>query len=617
MFLDFLKKRKTGEIIILSLVIILAFVVRFWNFGPWLYFENDQSRDANIVKMALLKGPGYLPLLGPRAAGTFLRLGPAEYYFQYLSALIFNSAEPFVLAYPALIFSLLSILVFYFFLKKFFSQAVALMSTAIYAFSFILIQYSRFAWNPNGIPFWGLLFIFSLYKNKTEENRKKAGWWLLLTSLSYGIVSQLHFLALVGFPMVAILFWIFYFPKKIKFYFWVGAISILLLTYLPMFLSEVSTQGDNWQQFKYALTVKTGNEKIDLGEKIKSDLQQTAIAFSMFTTSFGHKDSHLSFYLGSILLVFGFFYAGWLARKNKQKRMLFWLLLSWLGVFLFLYFKTEISLKPRFFFPITAIPFFLLAYGLDFLIEFNCQKKFGYFLAISITLILIGTNLSAVKQWYSFLKNNDAKEISRKMFLKQDSGITLEGLILSSEYMATQAKKNGKNVCYDGIQEYKRAMEYLLEIYYPEIKKERISNGMSIENKKACQFFSFAQKKNKRPKISDRHAKYFKSELAFDGGNLVVWDLTAKEEFYLGNEILLQIEENNFKKDNIEEKKDIESSQEIKNEDDFMREDFLLEETILKDDMSEEIFKKEEEQKIINPPRRKARVFWKDVKWLN
>lgn len=611
----FFKKNKNWQWGGLLLIILLAFGVRFWNFAPWLYFENDQSRDAKIVKMALEEGPGYLPLLGPRAAGTFLRLGPVEYYFQYLSALFFDSAEPFVLAYPALLFSLFSILVFYFFLKNFFSQTITLLSTAIYAFSFILIQYARFAWNPNGIPFWGLIFIFSIYKNKTEKNSKKAGWWLLLTFLSYGIVSQLHFLALVGFPVVAILFWIFYFPKKIKLYFWVGAVFVLLLTYLPMFLSEISTQGDNWRQFQYALKAKTREESFVLKEKIKSDLRQTAIAFSMFTTSFGHKDSQLAFYFGSSLLVFGFFYAGWLATKNRQKRMLFWLLFSWMSVFLILYFKTETSLKSRFFFPITAIPFFLVAYGLNFLIEFNYRKKFGYFLAISITLIFIGTNLSAVYQWYSFLKNNDEKEISRKMFLKQVGGITLEGLVLSSDYMVTQARENGKSICYDGLPEYKRSLEYLLEIHYPEIKRVRISNGMTEEDKRACQFFSLAQKKAEEPKISSRHAKYFEGKKAFEGGNLAVWDLIAREEFYLGNEVSLQssVTEDDF----LEEKKDDEDSQKIEKEDSSIEEDFVIEEILLEEDILEEAIEKEEEKKTITPPRRKERVFWKDVDWFS
>lgn len=607
MLLNFFKKRKVWEIIVLSSIIILAFGIRFWNFDDWLYFEADQSRDANIVKMALEKGPGYLPLLGPRAAGTFLRLGPAEYYFQYLSALIFDSAEPFVLAYPALFFSVLSILVFYFFLKNFFSQGIALAVTAIYAFSFILIQYARFAWNPNGIPFWGLLFMFSIYKTSTKENRWQAGIWLLLASLSYGVVSQLHFLALVGFPIIAVLFWIFYFPKKIKFYFWFSAVALLALIYTPMFFSELSTGGDNLKQFKYALTAKTGGGEKKLSEKIKDDLRQTAIAFSMFTTSFGHKDSRIAFYFGAVLMFLGFFYAGYLARKNQKKRVLFWLLATWLGVFLLLYFKTDTSLKPRFFFPITAIPFFLLAFGFEFLVIFNKRKKAGYFLLVFLTFFFIWANLDAVNQWYDFLKTADNKSINRKMSLKQDSGITLKGLIAVVDYMAEEAQKNGKNVCYDGIQEYKRTVEYLLEIRYPEIKRARISNGMKEEDKRVCQFFSFAQKKTEMAKVSSKHDQYFQSQLVFEGGNLVVWALFAKEEFFLGQELPIKIEENILEIENEELSSQVDSDSETDEE--LLGEEDLIIPSIIPENS-------EKSSEPVPRPRRVERVYWKDVEWF-
>lgn len=596
MFLEFLKKNKRWEWLALGLIISLAFAVRFWNFGPWLYFEADQARDANIIKAAVENGPGYLPLLGPRAAGTFLRLGPAEYYFQYLAALLFGSYEPFVLAYPALLFSLLSIPLFYFFLKQFFSRPVSLSATAVWAFSFILIQYSRFAWNPNGLPFWSLLFIFSIFKTFSQENQKKAGLWLLAAAVSYGIASQLHFLALVGLPLAAVLFWIFYFPKKIKLYFWVAAVAVVLILYLPMFLSELSTGGDNFKQFKYALTAKTGGEEeVAILTKARSDLRQVAIAFSMLTTSFGHKDSRIAFYFGVALWLGGLGYGFWSARKDKKKKAFFWLLVSWLAVYLFLYVKTSTSLKPRFFFSIAAVPFLFLAYGLDFLAAFNRRKKIGYFLAASLALILVWANLDAVNQWYAFLKTGDEKSIQRKMFLKQSSGITLEGLKQLADYMAKQARLKNRAACYDGIQEYKRTLEYLLEVYYPDVSRMRISNGMKESDKRNCLFFSFAQVKTGEPKISSRHSQYFASKQAFEAAGLAVWDLTAREEFYLGNEVPLP-----------EEKVQEEISQEA---------EIIDEEEEISQEVEEEIAVPEavEQKNLPAPPRRKERVYWKDV----
>ena len=72
-------------------VLFLGAFLRFYHFADWLHFELDQSRDAKVIDLAIKEGPGALPLLGPKAAGSFLRLGPAFYYFKYLSALAFGN----------------------------------------------------------------------------------------------------------------------------------------------------------------------------------------------------------------------------------------------------------------------------------------------------------------------------------------------------------------------------------------------------------------------------------------------------------------------------------------------------------------------------------------------
>jgi hypothetical protein len=87
-----LKKLFKNKIFISLLIITLVgFGLRIYRHSDFLHFELDQSRDAMVISEAIEKGPGELPLLGPRAAGTMLRLGPAFYYFEYLSALIFGN----------------------------------------------------------------------------------------------------------------------------------------------------------------------------------------------------------------------------------------------------------------------------------------------------------------------------------------------------------------------------------------------------------------------------------------------------------------------------------------------------------------------------------------------
>ena len=106
------------KIVLFSLVIALAIFLRVWHFSDWLFFKMDQARDASIIKQAFELGPGWLPLLGPKAGGTDLNLGPAFYYFQYLAASLFQSVHPAVLAFPDLLFGILGNPIFAFFLES-------------------------------------------------------------------------------------------------------------------------------------------------------------------------------------------------------------------------------------------------------------------------------------------------------------------------------------------------------------------------------------------------------------------------------------------------------------------------------------------------------------------
>ena len=84
------------------------------------------------------------PLLGPKAGGTKFNLGPAFYYMEYLSALIFGN-NPAGIATFIVILSILSIPLFYYFFRFFFQRNICLILTFLYAISFYAIKYSKFA----------------------------------------------------------------------------------------------------------------------------------------------------------------------------------------------------------------------------------------------------------------------------------------------------------------------------------------------------------------------------------------------------------------------------------------------------------------------------------------
>ncbi len=579
--LDFTKKH--WLVIVFVLIILGAFVLRTYNFSDWLYFKADQVRDAKLAVSAFENGPGELSLLGPRAAGTFLRLGPIFYYEEYISAKLFNSVEPHVFAFPDLLFSLLTIPIFFIFLRIFFSKRISILITILYSFSFIITQYSRFAWNPNQIPFWGLLFSLSLLKSYKELDGKKAGWWLVLAGLSYAIVSQLHFVAFVGFPIVAALFWVLYFPRKINWKYWVGAVATGIFIYIPVFLSDFYTSGDNLKQFIYAITAKTGDQALGFFETCKI----IAISLFMFLTSFGHKEGVVSAWLGAFLVVAGITALIYFWKKEKKSRPFIYLVLIWFFVFIILQIKTNISLKPRFFMPIAVLPF--IFWGTTLKVVEGFGYKFLSVVAYASFIVILLMNLSGIKMWFDYLGTQDISHVTRHIFIKQDDGKTFGQIKKAAELMAEKGRESGKRVCFYVGADYKRSYEYIFDVYYPDIEYDRMSK--SIEDKEGCIYFSIATATDEAKKISNRYVDYFDFGDSYKVGTIAVWEIYPREKFINYNE-----KEDKTKKSYNEELEGIE-------EVDIVEEKIGI-------DVAED---KAEKEKTEKAPARLERVLWKHI----
>ena len=190
---------------ILGLIIFIGIFLRTYNFRDWLYFYPDQARDVTLVR-DVLNGNAPIPLLGFRAASTFFELGAMYYYFQIISGWIFGVA-PQAMAYPDLFFNILVIPLLYYFLRKLFRVDISLFLTGLYAISYYAIEFSRFAWNSNPMPFFVLLFLLSLWNLLSEG--KRVGWgWIFGLGIALGVGVQLHTILLYLLPTVTFVYFI-------------------------------------------------------------------------------------------------------------------------------------------------------------------------------------------------------------------------------------------------------------------------------------------------------------------------------------------------------------------------------------------------------------------------
>lgn len=603
--IDFFKKN--WHVWILAIVVIAAFFIRTWSLEDTLYFKMDQSRDSILVKNAFDQGPGMLPLLGPRAAGTFLRLGPVAYYFQYMSAIIVKSAEPVTAVYPEIIFSLLTIPLFFVFLRQFFRKGTSVIVSSLFGFSFLMTQFSRFAWNPNQTPFWSLLLLLSVFKVSTHSDRKKAGWWLICAAAAYGVLSQLHFTALLAFPIVIILFWLFYRPRKIKLVFWCGAIATLLFFYIPMGISEVFTGGDNADQFIYALTHKS--KESSLKEKVEDSLALHGKYYALSLTSYGNtKDGffRLMFYF---MVAFAFWRSFQIWREEKSSPKIAFLVLigCWFVVFFLLYTKLSATvLKPRFWLLTAAIPYVFLGLFLEWLYRKGHRKRGRAIAGILISFLFVA-NSYAVGYWYWTLSQQKTEAYYvRDLELKQGNLVGMKQMNEAMDHMILRSNETGKTICYSTDNQYKKVYKYLLVNHSDDVSVERIS--FSRHTNDHCIFFAIKNGGNSsKPKLPDEYKDFFTVVEKESFGVVVVWEILMDEQAissYINNkkqqtiieeqeEVIVQKEDEVF----LEGVEGAEEAEEINVE----------EENEVEDENDDDEEDDEEE------PGRKERVFWKHV----
>lgn len=477
---------KNRAVVILMAIILIGSVLRSWHFSDWLHFELDQSRDAKVVDLAVEYGSSNLPLLGPKAAGTFLRLGPLFYYFKYLSALVFGDT-PSGVAMIIMIFGVLAVPIFYLFSKRYFSEKLSLGLTFLFSSSLFLVFYSRFSWNPNPLPLFTLLTFYSLLK-AVDKNEKKQGWWLLLAAFSLSAATQMHFLAFVVVPAIAFLFLVLKRPR-IRLKYWIGSVLIILFLYAPAIINDIETGGDNIGQFLEVAQGKSEKSDHDIIEKAIKSYNESSLGYA--TTVFGIEKrelprvifekknlfsfkcdsgckselpggifSFLFFTLGLVLLI-----VNTKKEKDPKRRDFLIMMCLWFFFVLVLYIPISFDISPRFFLLAAAVPFIFTGLILEFLESLIKNRKIGAALAIFLILIVGGFNLWKIKQRFWQLKNapREVFKIETDRILKEKTRVTLEQQYLIMDYIKSVYDENKYPVYLNSDPEYRRSFLYHLD----------------------------------------------------------------------------------------------------------------------------------------------------------
>lgn len=396
---------------ILLAILCVGVFFRTYHFHDWLQFKGDAFRDATMVSNIIDAGAESLPLLGPRAGGTMLRLGPIFYYFQSLSATLFQSLDAPVLAYHDVFFSILSILLFFFFSRRYFSVGWSLGMAGMLSVSFLAIEYGRFAWNPNSTLFFTLLFSYALLRLYDTESEQKRPWlWALVAGGALAIASQLHFSAFLGLPLVLILFVLWNGSRSRKVL--TGKVVLaffgsVVLVYLPVFISEFFKQGENTRLFFSAISSKASSHGLF------QNVYQTMHMFAKYTVRImlGYVEpGKMLILLSGIFFGLGAFANALLLRGELQhtKRHFLKYTLLVVTVYFFLYIPLAFKIdRPRFYLPFMMIPYLYLGYLAVFVKSKMPTSRVFSFLVIAGLVVVLFSNLRATTEWFSDLSDSE------------------------------------------------------------------------------------------------------------------------------------------------------------------------------------------------------------------
>lgn len=178
-----INKKRTLEISLVLATIFVAFLLRIYHIEKLAIFLSDQAIDSFVVKDILA---GHLTLLGPRASvGQFFN-GPIVYYLMIPFYFILQS-DPLAGTFFQIALQIATIPILYLLAKRFGGVKAALLSVMVFAFSPLLISYSRATFNAYPAIFFTTLILYLITKN-TLSNMT-----LFLAGIFTGMLVQMHY----------------------------------------------------------------------------------------------------------------------------------------------------------------------------------------------------------------------------------------------------------------------------------------------------------------------------------------------------------------------------------------------------------------------------------------
>jgi len=232
----------------LFLLFILILSFRLWYGFYSNSFGQDGARDLILMESKINKND-WLVGYGPKASvGDFYL--PPLYYQVHLVLSFLSANNPFVMKFFVIFIESATPI----FLVLLFSELGFINQRWVVAFLYGLMPiptiFGSFAWNPNTIPFFSTLALYSWVRiiKVLTSNKGIIGWEPIVGLLSVAISVHFHYQAVIIIPFaLMILVWSFWKNISSRKY-WVIGILLSLLTLFPYILIEIENSWNNTNQ---------------------------------------------------------------------------------------------------------------------------------------------------------------------------------------------------------------------------------------------------------------------------------------------------------------------------------------------------------------------------------
>ena len=385
---------------ILVLILVVGATLRLYKIDQFMTFLGDEGRDAIIVRRLLVNFD--LILIGPGTSIGNMYLGPL-YYYMMAPALLFANFSP---VGPAAMIAGLGVVTIWFVWwagREWFSTRAGLTAAALYAISPTVIIYSRSSWNPNIMPFFALLSIYSIYRVWKFKQFK----WLLVLAVSYAFVLQSHYLGLLLAPAL-FLFWLLKRPP-IRYTIYASVIFLTLMSPLAIFDAR-----HGWRNFSAMKTFFTARQETvsarpwNAAPKLYPQFEEINWSLIAAKDETAGKVTSMFLLAATVFLLF------------KKKKDIFatpyFLLLSWLGIALLGFGLYKQHIYDNYFGFIFAAPFLLLGAIVS---ELSKIKKLSILLFIGLS-VLVFINLRNLPLKYPNQQLKRSMEVAEK--IAEESG---------------------------------------------------------------------------------------------------------------------------------------------------------------------------------------------------